>query len=146
MSLHKAARRFDCFTSDVAVPLSLIIWPLKYFHPPQPQIKTEKTPHKKDTMSSEPLLSDGNRGQPLIYGTVINESLDDENAHDDAHENAIPKEIPHTYENHGPIRTFFIICNLACISLANTAVTGMLIVGIPEIARKLAIPEYLLLW
>ncbi len=110
-------------------------------------IQTLKTEQKFHIMSSEPLLNDGYRSQPILYeyGSVATTTTDfptsDEpngDTPDDTHH--------HAYEKFGSIRTFFITCSLAGISLANTAVTGMLIVGIPEIARKLAIPDYLLLW
>ncbi|KAF4629719.1 hypothetical protein G7Y89_g8419 [Cudoniella acicularis] len=95
-------------------------------------------------MSSEQLLNDGYRSQS-IESNCIDSTNENPNDNHYAYENEIPKDNHYVYENHGSIRTFFIICNLACISLTNTAVTGMLIVGIPEIARKLAIPDYLLL-
>ncbi|KAL5352728.1 hypothetical protein ACLOAV_002676 [Pseudogymnoascus australis] len=90
-------------------------------------------------MSSEPLLNDGYRSQPIIYGSVATSTTNSSKA-------VSTDDNEHVHEKYGPIRTFFIICNLASISLANTAVTGMLIVGIPEIARQLAILDYLLLW
>lgn len=101
-------------------------------------------------MSTEPLLNEIYPSQSIIYGTATGE--DDSPPYSPNPEGSpsiidtgVSKDNRY-YKNHGPIRTFFIICNLACISLANTAVTGMLIIGIPEIARRLAIPEYLLLW
>lgn len=50
------------------------------------------------------------------------------------------------FTDHGSIRTFFITSNLTCITITTSAATGLLTVGLPEITRKLALPENLLLW
>jgi hypothetical protein len=49
-------------------------------------------------------------------------------------------------EKRSPAQTFFIILNLTCITITSSAATGLLTVGLPEITRKLALPEHLLLW
>lgn len=51
-----------------------------------------------------------------------------------------------TIEQRRPLQTFFIILNLTCITLASSAATGLVTVGVPEIATELAIPNHLLLW
>ena len=50
------------------------------------------------------------------------------------------------HEDHGAVRSFFIIVSLTCITIASSAATGLLTVGLPEITENLALPENLLLW
>jgi hypothetical protein len=50
------------------------------------------------------------------------------------------------HEKRSRVQTFFIILNLTCITITSSAATGLLTVGLPEITRKLALPEHLLLW
>jgi hypothetical protein len=50
------------------------------------------------------------------------------------------------HEKRSRMQTFFIILNLTCITITSSAATGLLTVGLPEITRKLALPEHLLLW
>lgn len=49
-------------------------------------------------------------------------------------------------EEIGPYRAFFIIFGLTFITLTSSAATGLLTVGLPEIARKLNLSDGILLW
>lgn len=43
-------------------------------------------------------------------------------------------------------RSFFIFVNLTGITVTSSVATGLLTVGIPRIAKDLALPDHLLLW
>jgi len=93
-------------------------------------------------MSYEPLLDAVYTRQSGTYRAVTHTTHHPPIESTDENMNG---EVP-VQKNYASIRDFFIICNLACISLINCVVTGMLLVGLPGIARELSIPDHLLLW
>jgi hypothetical protein len=50
------------------------------------------------------------------------------------------------HNTHTRTRTFFIILNLAAITMNASVATGLITVGLPDITRNLELPEHLLLW